>query len=187
MIVHPCSKIISFSYVCCFILATDTFQVINNQFTLAINVAFDIPDYVVRCWKGAALLHVILAETSKKLGYPVFKSSTIENDTDGQLLPSTHKSTQVKVLNLSRRELSKSQISLLCKGPKFCPTTSGNFMQMKADTKEFTRKLKLQERFADCDFEDESLVSIDLILMSSVMNQNWQKLLRILKGQTQLP
>ena len=29
---------------------------------------------------------------------------------------------------------------------------------MKADTKEFTRKLKLQERFADCDFEDESLV-----------------------------
>ena len=31
-------------------------------------------------------------------------------------------------------------------------------MQMKADTKEFTRKLKLQERFADCDFEDESLV-----------------------------
>ena len=64
VIVHSCSKIISFPYVCCFILATDTFQVINNQFTLAINVAFDIPDYVIRCWEGAALLYVILAEVA---------------------------------------------------------------------------------------------------------------------------
>ena len=31
-------------------------------------------------------------------------------------------------------------------------------MPMKADTKEFMRKLKIQERFADCDFEEESLV-----------------------------
>ena len=31
-------------------------------------------------------------------------------------------------------------------------------MEIKADTKEFTRKLKLREHFADCDFEDESLV-----------------------------
>lgn len=27
-------------------------------------MAFDIPDYVVRCWKGAALLYVILAEVA---------------------------------------------------------------------------------------------------------------------------
>ena len=52
-------KYFCFSYVYCFIVATDAFQVIDNQFTLAINVAFDSPDYVVRCWKRAALRAVV--------------------------------------------------------------------------------------------------------------------------------
>ena len=49
MIVHLCSEIIGLTYACCFEVATNTFQVMKKQFTLTINVAFDSPDYVVRC------------------------------------------------------------------------------------------------------------------------------------------
>ena len=44
------------------------------------------------------------------------------------------------------------------KGPKFCPTTRGNFVHKKADAKEFTRKLKLMEKFHDVQTNDTSLV-----------------------------
>ena len=44
------------------------------------------------------------------------------------------------------------------KGPKFCPTTRGNFIHKKADSKEFTRKLKLMEKFHDIQSTDISLV-----------------------------
>ena len=54
--------------------------------------------------------------------------------------------------------MTSSQISLLCKGPKYCPSTKGNYIQIKADTKEFTRKLKLREKFWDSEYDDDSLV-----------------------------
>ena len=54
---------------------------------------------------------------------------------------------QPKIINLSKRHLTKLQTSLLTKGPKFCPTTKGNVFDIKSDTKEFTRKLKLKETF----------------------------------------
>ena len=63
-----------------------------------------------------------------------------------------------KVINISKRTLTQSQIRLLCKGPKFCPTSRGNFIHSKADTKDFTRKLKLRERFFNSNYTDESLV-----------------------------
>ena len=63
-----------------------------------------------------------------------------------------------KVLNLSKTTLTRSQISLLCKGPKFCPSTHGNFIDIKADSRDFSRKLKLREKFWDTEFENESLV-----------------------------
>ena len=50
------------------------------------------------------------------------------------------------------------KISLLAKGPKFCPTKNGNFLQIKSDTKAFTRKLRLMEAFYDTNYTDESLV-----------------------------
>ena len=50
------------------------------------------------------------------------------------------------------------QISLLEKGPKFCPTAKGNFLHKKTDTLEFTRKLKLMEKFHDSNINDISLV-----------------------------
>ena len=54
---------------------------------------------------------------------------------------------QPKIINLSKRHLTKLQTSLLTKGPKFCPTTKENVFDIKSDTKEFTRKLKLRETF----------------------------------------
>ena len=54
--------------------------------------------------------------------------------------------------------MTSSQISLLCKGPKYCPSTKGNYIQIKADTKEFTRKLKLREKFWESEYDDDSLV-----------------------------
>ena len=51
-----------------------------------------------------------------------------------------------------------SQVSLLTKGPKFCPTARGNFLHMKSDTQEFTRKLKLMEKFHDSEYSDDSVV-----------------------------
>ncbi len=51
-----------------------------------------------------------------------------------------------------------SQISLLTRGPKFCPTTKGNFLHAKSDTQEFTRKLKLIEKFHDSEYSDDSIV-----------------------------
>ena len=47
---------------------------------------------------------------------------------------------------------------MLLKGPKFCPTTKGNVFDIKFDSKEFTRKLKLRERFLGIEYNDESLV-----------------------------
>ena len=41
--------------------------------------------------------------------------------------------------------MSKQLIEKLTKGPKFCPTTKGNVSDIKSDTKEFAKKLKLRE------------------------------------------
>ena len=65
---------------------------------------------------------------------------------------------QPKIINLSQQHLTKSQISLLTKRPTFCPTTKGNVFDIKSDTKEFTRKLKLREIFWGMEYNDESLV-----------------------------
>ena len=64
---------------------------------------------------------------------------------------------QPYIINLPKRQLTKSQI-LSLKGPKFCPTTKGNVFDIKFDSKEFTRKLKLRERFLGIEYNDESLV-----------------------------
>ena len=46
----------------------------------------------------------------------------------------------------------------MTRGPKFCPTKNGNFLEIKSDTSAFTRKLKLMETFHDKDFQDTSIV-----------------------------
>ena len=62
-----------------------------------------------------------------------------------------------KTINLSKRHPTKFLILLLTKRPKFCPTTKGNVLDIKSDTKEVTRKLKMRERFWGNEYGDERL------------------------------
>lgn len=57
------------------------------------------------------------------------------------------KQSHLKVLNLSKRKINDSELSLLCKGLKFTPTPAKNHKQLKTDLMEFSRKLKLTEFF----------------------------------------
>ena len=61
-------------------------------------------------------------------------------------------------MNLSKTTLTRQQIKLLTRGPKFCPTTKGNFFDFKNDTKNFTKRLITHERYFDSTFKDESIV-----------------------------
>ena len=65
---------------------------------------------------------------------------------------------QPKIINLSKRHLTKFQVSLLNKKPESCPTTKGNVFEIKSDIKEFTRNLKLGERLWGIEYNDESFV-----------------------------
>ena len=62
-----------------------------------------------------------------------------------------------KTINLSKRHPTKFLILLLTKRPKFRPTTKGNVLDIKNDTKEVTRKLKMRERFWGIEYGDERL------------------------------
>ena len=44
------------------------------------------------------------------------------------------------------------------KGPTFCPSTSGTFLDAKAEITEFTRKLKIREKYFDCNYTNNALV-----------------------------
>ena len=67
----------------------------------------------------------------KKLGLPTNKT--------------LQEKIQPKIINLSKCHLTKFQVLLLTKGPKFCPTTKRNVFDIKSDTKELARKLKVRE------------------------------------------
>ena len=62
-----------------------------------------------------------------------------------------------KTINLSKHHPTKFQILLLTKRPKFRPTTKGNVLDIKSDTKKVTRKLKMRERFWRIEYGDERL------------------------------
>ena len=61
-------------------------------------------------------------------------------------------------MNLSKCSLTQQQIALLTRGPKFCPTTKGNVSDFYGDTKIFTKKLIVHERFYDKTWNDQSLI-----------------------------
>ena len=63
-----------------------------------------------------------------------------------------------KTINLSKHHPTKFLILLLTKRPTFRPTTKGNVLDIKSDTKEVTRKLKMRERFWGIEYGDERLV-----------------------------
>ena len=71
----------------------------------------------------------------------------------------TEKTISPKITNLSNYKLSKPELSLLCRGPKFTPTSKGNNLNLKSDIFNFTRCIQMQETFYGQDDRDESLVS----------------------------
>ena len=65
----------------------------------------------------------------------------------------------VKIINLSKRQLNTAEKSLLNKGLKFTLTPPiGNPEQLTEDLKEFNRKMRLVEYFDGTEDTDESLV-----------------------------
>ena len=69
------------------------------------------------------------------------------------------KTISPKIINLSKYILSKPELSLLCRGPKFTPISKGNSLNLKNDIFDFTRSIQMQEIFYGQDYQDESLVS----------------------------
>ena len=59
-----------------------------------------------------------------------------------------------KVINLSSKQFTKSEINLLSKGFKFTPTPRQNPQELAKDIKEYTRKLRLAEFFYEENEED---------------------------------
>ncbi|KAJ1146069.1 hypothetical protein NDU88_012351, partial [Pleurodeles waltl] len=53
----------------------------------------------------------------------------------------------ISVINLSKMELTTSDISLLAKGLNFCPKTFGDPCKSKIDLFRFIRKLKIKRYF----------------------------------------
>ncbi|KAJ8305863.1 LOW QUALITY PROTEIN: hypothetical protein KUTeg_016408 [Tegillarca granosa] len=70
-----------------------------------------------------------------------------------QLEPETR--VEPKVINLSNKILTPTEIKLLAKGLKFTPTPRSNPQELKNDIKEYTRKLRSTEYFNTKDKETE--------------------------------
>ena len=76
----------------------------------------------------------------------------VEEDDNGRL---TGRFASGRVVNLSRRELSEEDVSLLSKGLKFPPTpTDIDKAQLKADIEKFKRRMRLRWHFRNN--EDDS-------------------------------
>ena len=86
---------------------------------------------------------------------------------------------------MSRKPLTEHQISLLIKGPKFCQSTKGNYLNIKADIKEYTRKLKLKDAFHGQVFEGESLVRKKSNYTPKTKNQDLTKIIDIIEKVNQ--
>ena len=61
---------------------------------------------------------------------------------------------------MSSIQLSQDQINILGKGLKFTPTPKRNVHELKKDTENFTRKLRLIEFFADEEANDDNNISL---------------------------
>ena len=74
-----------------------------------------------------------------------------------------------KVINLSDRTLSKTEIALLSKGLKYTPTPKAYNQELKTDVQQFTRKLRLKEYFHNKDTDSET-VTENLVCNKSTFN-----------------
>ncbi len=85
----------------------------------------------------------------------------MERGTTGSTIIGKHgkgNNIKPKILNLSKHKLTPGQVSLLCRGPKFCPTTKGNLTDVCGDNYAFARRLELHEMFFDKVSSDSSLI-----------------------------
>ena len=82
---------------------------------------------------------------------------------------------------MSRKLLTKSQITLLSKGPKFCPTTKGSSLNIKTDIKEFTRKIQLQDQFKDNTITDNSYVKLKSSYTPQTKNKDLSKIIELVE------
>ena len=64
----------------------------------------------------------------------------------------------IKIINLSDRQLSKEEENVLGKGQFTSTPTKRNILQIREDISEFTRKIRLAEYFHGKDDPDDSLV-----------------------------
>ena len=63
-----------------------------------------------------------------------------------------------KIINFSLHTFSRSQLSLLNRGPKFTPARKSNHFIFKDGLKKFTRRLHIKKLFKCTPFKDNSLV-----------------------------
>ena len=68
------------------------------------------------------------------------------------------KTISPKIIDLYKYKLEKLKLSLLCKGPKFTPTTKGNVFNSKSDIFNLTRWLQLEEILHEKEFNDKLIV-----------------------------
>ena len=67
-------------------------------------------------------------------------------------------SIKPKILNLSKHKLTVNQVSLLSRGPKFCPTTKGNPTDFCGDNYALGRRLELHDIFFGITSNENSLI-----------------------------
>ena len=68
------------------------------------------------------------------------------------------KSISPKIINSLKYKLSKPELSLLRRGPKFTPTSKGKSLNLKSNFFDFTRCIQMHKLCYGKDYQDESLV-----------------------------
>ena len=82
-----------------------------------------------------------------------------------------------KIINLSKRKFSESEIKLLKRGLKFTPTPNKDKVQLRADIDDFCRRLRINYIFYKDDEEkDEELINEPLVRNKSNWVPNQQKI-----------
>jgi hypothetical protein len=80
------------------------------------------------------------------------KKGPIFNSAEAELVES--KQPNPKIINLSKRDLSIKEIAVLERGLKFTPTPRADSVDLKKDTEEFCRKLRLRLFFQSETYKD---------------------------------
>ena len=78
--------------------------------------------------------------------------------------------------------MTPAQISILSKSPKFCIAQQGNYFDIKTNVKALTKKLKIIEKYKDCDFKNDSLLRNKSIYEVKTENKWVQHIVNVLEN-----